>query len=33
MENQKQSPQNQFVWVILGIAAVLLIWLLSSWMY
>ncbi len=29
----KKSPQNQFILVVLGIAAVLLIWLLSSWMY
>ena len=45
MENQKQvqvpdkkelpqkSPQNQFIWVVLGIAAILLIWLLSSRVY
>jgi len=45
MENKKQdhvrakkelpqkSPQNQFIWVVLGIAAILLIWLLSSWVY
>ena len=32
-ELPQKSPQNQFIWVVLGIVAILLIWLLSSWIY
>lgn len=30
---KKTQKSNQFIWVILGIMAILLIWLLSSWIY
>jgi len=38
MANQEQAQEktqqpNQFIWVVLGIAAILLFWLLSSWIY
>lgn len=32
-KEEKQFPKKQFIWIILGIAAILLIWLLSSWVY
>ena len=34
-EEKKPEQQNQlkFIWIVLGIGAILLIWLLSSWVY
>jgi hypothetical protein len=32
-KNQKQVNQKQYIWLVLGIAAILLFWLLSSWVY
>jgi len=30
---EKTQKPNQFIWVVLGIAAIFLFWLLSSWVY
>ena len=32
-EEIKGQDKMSFIWIILGIGAVLLIWLLSSWIY